>query len=278
MRFKGQKLIFQGQTGSGREGLNFQSIRNFKFVIPNSLPEQKKIATFLTAVDKRIHLLQKKKAELEQYKKGVMQKLFSQTLRFKNDDGSDFEDWGEKMLGEVTKYYDGTHQTPKYVSKGIPFFSVEHVTANQFTKTKFITNEVFEKENKRVKLKRGDILMTRIGSIGVAKHINWDVNASFYVSLALIKQNKLFNSEYLTYAINETMFQRELWRRTIHVAFPQKINLGEIGQCKIKLPSLSEQQKIATFLSSIDRRITNEELRIVSMQEFKKGLLQKMFV
>jgi type I restriction enzyme S subunit len=148
--------------------------------------------------------------------------IFSQKLRFKDDNGNEFPNWEIKKLKDVSKIYDGTHQTPNYVDNGIPFYSVEQVTANQFDNTKYISEEVYEKENKRVKLQRGDILMTRIGSVGVAKYINWDVNASFYVSLALIKKSNKVNNEYLSHFINSLFFQSELWKRTIHVAFPKK--------------------------------------------------------
>ncbi|MFM6250287.1 MAG: restriction endonuclease subunit S, partial [Dolichospermum sp.] len=118
-----------------------------------------------------------------------------------------------------------------YQESGIPFYSVEHVTSNNFKDTKFIAKEVFEKENKRVKLEKGDILMTRIGDIGTPKYIDWDVEASFYVSLALLKQSKKINSLFLAHYIKTNLFQNELHQRTIHVAFPKKINLGEIGYC-----------------------------------------------
>ena len=243
------------------------------------VPEQQKIAAFLTAVDGRIEQLSRKRALLEEYKKGVMQQLFTQTLRFQDDHGHDFPDWEEKKLSEIASIFDGTHSTPEYTKTGIPFYSVEHVTNGQYTKTKFISEEVFEKENKRVRLERGDILMTRIGDIGTSVHINWDVKASFYVSLALIKPRKaLAVSEYVHQAIGSRDFQRELWQRTIHSAFPIKINLGEIGECKIRLPSLPEQTKIAGFLSALDGKIgaVGEQMR--QTQAWKKGLLQQMFV
>ena len=183
-----------------------------------------------------------------------------------------------KELGKITKYYDGTHQTPNYVSEGIPFYSVEHVTANQFEKTKFISKKVFDKENKRVRLEKGDILMTRIGNVGKARYIDWDVKASFYVSLALIKQNSSFSSKYLAQYINSVPFQRELWKRIIHVAFPIKINLGEIGKCLVQLPCIEEQTKIANFLSDIDVKIEALDTKIKNSQAFKKGVLQQMFV
>ncbi|MEX1003449.1 MAG: restriction endonuclease subunit S [Crocinitomicaceae bacterium] len=268
---------------------NFLSLK----VETPSLPEQQKIASFLSAVDKKIQQLSRKKALLEQYKKGVMQQIFSQEIRFKPDFDSEqpvnkgmqvaersrsYPDWVEKRLGEIAKYYDGTHQTPEYVDEGVPFYSVEHVTANQFTKTKFISEEVFQKENERVKLEKGDILLTRIGDIGTTKLIDWDVRASFYVSLALIKQNSKFDSIYLDQFINSDFFQRELWKRTIHVAFPKKINLGEIGSCVVKLPSMKEQQYIGKFLYELESKINALTEKIYDNMEFKKGLLQKMFV
>jgi type I restriction enzyme S subunit len=243
-----------------------------------TIPEQKRIASFFTVLDKKIAELKQKKNLLEQYKKGVMQKLFSQELRFKDDNGKEFPKWEKKKLNKIANIYDGTHQTPKYLEEGIPFYSVEHVTANDFQNTKFISKEVFDKENKRVKLERGDILMTRIGDIGTSRLITWDVNASFYVSLALIKQSPIFNSEYLNQYISTRDFQSELWKRTIHVAFPQKINLGEIGDCFVMLPSLKEQKKIADFLSTIDTKIYRTENQLKQTQQYKKGLLQNMFI
>ncbi len=264
-------------TGTAQPKLNQEVCSKIKCFYP-SFSEQQKIASFLSAVDKKIAQLQQKKALLEAYKKGVMQRIFSQELRFTKEDGSAYPDWEEKRLGEITKYYDGTHQTPKYVKDGVPFYSVEHVTANQFEDTKYISEEVFEKENKKVRLEKGDILMTRIGDVGTAKYIDWDVRASFYVSLALIKQNTSFSSKYLSQYINATPFQRELWKRIIHVAFPQKINLGELGKCLVKLPCMEEQTQIAEFLSAIDKKIAVVQTQIEKTQTFKKGLLQQMFV
>ena len=120
--------------------------------------------------------------------------------------------------------------------------------------------------------------MTRIGSVGVVKFIDWDVRASFYVSLALIKNSSKFNARYLAQYIQGQSFQRELWKRTIHVAFPKKINLGEIGNCSVTLPCSDEQQKIAHFLSAIDQKITLIDTELKQARTFKKGLLQKMFI
>ncbi|TOE71055.1 hypothetical protein CGJ38_22450, partial [Vibrio parahaemolyticus] len=130
-------------------GLSRVDILSLKMFLPDSEEEQQKIASFLSKVDEKIALLTEKKDKLTEYKKGVMQQLFNgqweeqdglltfipPTLRFKADDGSEFPDWKEKALGDFSRIYDGTHQTPKYVDEGVPFYSVEHVTANKFEKT-----------------------------------------------------------------------------------------------------------------------------------------------
>ncbi|MEX5441083.1 restriction endonuclease subunit S [Acinetobacter indicus] len=274
----GQNSIQSKQAGGGREGLNFQAIRSIDFHFPPSKQEQTKIASFLSAVDEKINQLTQKQELLSQYKQGMMQKLFSQQLRFKADDGSEFGEWEEKALKTIARIYDGTHQTPNYVEDGVPFYSVEHVTANNFSKTKFIAEDVFLDELKRVQLEKNDILLTRIGDIGTSKLIDWDVRASFYVSLALIKVDKNHNSSFVNQYIKSIFFQKELHERTIHVAFPKKINLGEIGLCLIRLPCLAEQTKIANFLSAIDQKIEVVAQQIEQAKTWKKGLLQQMFV
>ncbi|QIR91624.1 restriction endonuclease subunit S [Vibrio alginolyticus] len=243
------------------------------------LPEQQKIAQILSTWDQAISTTEKLIETSKQQKKNLMQQLLTGKKRLVDPEtGEEFEgEWEEVELGKITSIYDGTHSTPKYVEKGIPFYSVEHLTRDDFSNTKFITEDVFEKENKRVKLERDDILMTRIGDIGTAKHLNWDVCASFYVSLALIKANKSkFDSAYMGYYINSHEFHRELYKRTIHVAFPKKINLGEINHCNVLLPSINEQQKIASVLTAADKEIEVLQAKLTHFKQEKKALMQQL--
>ncbi|WP_180068471.1 restriction endonuclease subunit S [Acinetobacter sp. YH16038] len=264
-------------TSDSMKNITKPDVMNLNLFAP-SKEEQTKIASFLSAVDEKISQLTQKHELLSQYKQGMMQKLFSQQIRFKADDGSEFGEWRNYKLKDIADIYDGTHQTPNYVEQGVPFYSVEHVTANDFSNTKFIAEDVYQAELKRISLQKGDILMTRIGDIGTSRLIDWDVRASFYVSLALIKIKNEDNSSFIDQYIKSQNFQRELHERTIHVAFPKKINLGEIGLCMIELPCLEEQTKIANFLSAIDQKIEKVVKQIEETKQWKKGLLQQMFV
>ena len=99
---RGQKHISSLQVGSGREGLNFQAIRTIAIPSPE-INEQQKIADFLSAVDEKITALTAQKTALTQYKQGMMQRIFAQTLRFKDDNGADYPDWGDYMIGDIFK-------------------------------------------------------------------------------------------------------------------------------------------------------------------------------
>lgn len=186
-------------------------------------------------------------------------------------------DWNSYNLFEIANIFDGTHQTPSYVEEGVPFVSVESIGNIERSK-KFITKEAFEK-NFKTKPQKGDILMTRItaGIIGATAIVQNNDPLGYYVSLALIRRTTEIEIVFLSYRIGTSQFKHELHKRIIHVAFPKKINLGDIGDCKLSLPSLPEQQKIADFLSAVDKKIQLLTRKKELLEEYKKGVMQKIF-
>lgn len=187
------------------------------------------------------------------------------------------QDWQVKKLGEIAeKICDGSHTTPKYVNKGIKFFSVENITNNEFEDTKFISEDEYKFISERCLLEKNDILMTRIGSLGKTKLIDWDVKAGIYVSLANIKLKKNNNYNFIYQFTKTNIFIKEVYKRALINAVPMKINLGEINNINIPLPSLEEQEKIADILTLWDEYIENMDNLIEKKEELKKGLMQKL--
>ena len=284
-----------------------ESLENLIVVIP-PLAEQKAIAEALSDVDALIaaqeELIEKKRA----IKQGAMQELLTGKKRLPGFGGKcrqeslemeDFNaeaqrrrgseckmtevglipvDWEVKRLGEVCNVYDGTHQTPHYVDNGIQFYSVENVTANDFTNVKYISEEEHIALSKRIKVERGDVLMTRIGSIGVCRYINWDVEASYYVSLALLK--KKYDAQidmcFLAHLSESELFKKEVMLRSLQFAIPMKINLGKISEIRLCLPPLAEQKAIAEVLSDMDAEISELEAQKAKFESIKQGMMQEL--
>lgn len=194
-------------------------------------------------------------------------------LRFSNFKSA----WTTNKLNVYTNIFDGVHQTPKYQDEGIRFVSVENIN-DLLNTNKFISEKDYNKNYKNKKIEKYDILMTRIGEIGKPAFIDFEEPMAYYVTLSLIKViSSELNSKFLYYYIQTDFFQRELYKRTLHVAFPKKINLGEIGLCNISYPCIKEQEKIVKFFSALDLKIETQRESLASLQELKKGYMQKIF-
>ena len=180
-------------------------------------------------------------------------------------------------MGEVANIYDGTHQTPKYTKEGVKFVSVENINDIENT-NKFITPEAFQKEYK-IKPQKGDILMTRItaGIIGATAIIKNNEPLGYYVSLALIRTKVDVDIIFLSQRVETNQFKNQLHKRIIHVAFPKKINLGDIQDCATYFPSLDEQKKISSLISLINDRILLSMKIIEQLETLMKGNLEKIF-
>ncbi len=190
--------------------------------------------------------------------------------------GSIPAEWMVVSLGELATIKDGTHQTPKYVASGIPFFSVEHVTSGNFRDTKFISEKEHRFLTRTSKVEKGDILMTRIGSIGDCRLIDWDVEASFYVSLALLKIRAGFSAAYIAHYSKSAAFQREIELHSLQSAIPKKINLGPISDVKVVIPPRTEQDSIAAALSDVDALLTGLDRLIAKKRDIKQAAIQQL--
>lgn len=252
--FKGQKLVFQGQTGSGREGLNFSSIASFKISLP-ALPEQQKIASFLTAVGTKIQQLTKKKELLEQYKKGVVQQIFSREIRFKDENGNYYPDWEEKRLGELFSIKYGKDY--KHLKKGnIPVVGTGGIMT-------YVNQYLYDKPS---------VLIGRKGTIDKPQFWEspfWTVDTLFYTEI---------NEDFLPYYVF-LIISNINWRMYNEATGVPSLNTSSINNVKASVSVNSEeQQKIANFLTGNDKKINLIDKQLEHVKLFKKGLLQQMFV
>lgn len=255
--------------------------KKMQIVFPKNTIEQQKIASVLSSLDELITDETNKLAQLQTHKKGLMQNLFPQEgekvpkLRFK-----EFEhegEWEETTLEIISpSIFDGTHQTPKYTESGVPFFSVENIVSK--AKNKFISQKDYLQATRINKPEKGDIIITRIGKIGFTIVVDWDYDFSIYVTLAIIKQSERFISHFLCGFLQSETYQKEILSKSLLYAVPMKINMIDLRKTAVVLPpTISEQQKIADTLSSLDKIITAQTTKIDLLKEHKKGLMQALF-
>ena len=260
-------------SGTAQPKLNKQKCLQIPVALPSLSDEQHAIATALSDADALLDGLDRLIAKKRDLKKAAMQQLLTGKTRLPGFEG----EWELKTLGEIATIKDGTHQTPKYVASGVPFYSVEHVTSGDFSNTKFISIEEHRFLSQSFKIEKGDILMTRIGSIGDCKLIDWDVEASFYVSLALLKIRSDASSAFIAHYSNSRAFKEEVQLHSLPSAVPKKINLGPISNVAIKIPpTLKEQVAIATVLTDMDADISAFEQRRNKTKDIKQAMMQEL--
>lgn len=184
--------------------------------------------------------------------------------------------WKIEILSNISsRVFDGIHQTPKYVNEGIPFYSVENIVSNK--NNKYISEEDYLLYSSTNKVEKGDILISRIGTIGKSVVVNWDYRFYIYVTLAAVKKTNKFNSYFLSSFFQSEFYQKEILSKSLLNAVPCKINMEELRRTRILLPETREQQKIADCLSSLDDLIEATNRKIEVLKEHKKGLMQRLF-
>jgi type I restriction enzyme S subunit len=267
-----RKSIMMIAQGTKVLGISSKRLGETSLLFP-SLPEQKKISEFLTSVYRRIELLEKKKSLLETYKKGVMKKIFSQEIRFKDDEGNDFPEWEEKRLGEVGEIITGktpSTTNPDFWEGKILFITPTDITDGEKYQLDTI-RKVKDFKGIRV-LPTNSIIFTCIASIGKMSITTKPSISNQQINSIIPFDN---NSEYIYYIL---LFLTEKIKSTQSTTTLPIINKTEFSKISIKYPSFTEQIKISSFLSSIDHQIELIKSQIEKTKTWKKGLLQKMFI
>lgn len=267
--------------GHGRHWISKYS--NIKICVPDA-SEQKTIAEFLGIVDAWIRNLHTQKENFESYKKGIMQKIFSQEVRFKNNVGKDFVGWNSLTLQDVvSRFATGLNPRNNFtLGKGDNYYATIKNISNgklYFGSCEKINDDARKKINNRSDLRVGDIIFSSIGNIGESYLIeeqprNWNINESVFSLRPL--SNKIM-ARFLYYVIANQYTKRHFMNSITGSSF-KSIKMKELRLTPLKLPCIPEQQKIAEFLTSIDKIIESKQQQITQAEQWKKGLMQGLFV
>ncbi len=269
--------IFVESTGVPQ--LTAPQLAKIKIYYP-SLPEQEKIASFLTLIDKKIEKQKELIELLKKYKRGLLSQIFSQKLRFKDDNGNDYPEWKEKTLGEVTnnisyglnaasKAYDGEN---KYI----------RITDIDETTGKYNNLDIVSPDcdlSDEYKLKNDDLLFTRTGASTGKTYLYNKNDGKMYFAGFLIKFSikEEYCSNFVFY-ITQT-FNYKKWVSIMSTRSGQPgINAKEYSKYKFLCPVYDEQIKISNIVLKIDNIIEKETLLLSFYNNYKKGLLQQMFI
>lgn len=236
-----------------------------------SISEQTRIASFFTVLDKKIDQLKQKKSLLEQYKKGIMQKLFSQELRFNDENGKEFPNWEKKKLGKVADVNPRSDILPDTFI----YIDLESVVKGRLTKKERINKSEAPSRAQRLLIKN-DILFQMVRPYQRNNFFFKSSEKDFVASTGYAQIRTSGNSEFLFQFLHEETFVRKVIEKCTGTGYPA-INSTDLSNIIISIPSENEQNKIANFLSSIDDKINRTESQLEQTQKYKKGLLQNMF-
>lgn len=257
--------------GAGRNKTLGQSNFNDLRIDLPKISEQTKIANFLTAVDEKISQLSQKQELLSQYKKGMMQKLFSQQIRFKADDGSEFGEWEEKKLGDIADINPKSQKLPDIFQ----YIDLECVVKGCLLINKTIALESAPSRAQRL-LKRKDILFQLVRPYQQNNYY-FDLDGDYVASTGYAQLRTKLNSKFIFHSLHEKNFLDKVINACTGTSYPA-INSTDLGNITLHLPPLPEQTKIANFLSAIDQKIDLTTQQLEQAKQWKKGLLQQMFI
>ena len=254
-----RQLISSSARMDGLLNINKSDFFKVKIPVPK-LEEQEKIASFFSLIDDKISLQGEKVEALKDYKKGMMQKIFSRELRFKDDEGRDYPEWEEKKLGQISDIYQPqTISQQDFTISGYKVYGANGIIG-------FYSKYNHETEQIAITC-RGNTC----GTVNITERKSWITGNAMVVNVDeyLENVNKYFLGFLLDYSNLKYM---------ITGSGQPQITRDVVSSHKIKLPCLSEQNKISRLLLKIDMKLNKEQEKLDSLNQYKKGLLQQMFV
>ncbi|MEY0291119.1 restriction endonuclease subunit S [Providencia rettgeri] len=256
--------------GSAQPQLTVKLINSFPLFYTEK-EEQQKIAAFLSSIDAKITLQTRKVELLQQYKKGMMQKLFSQKIRFKDDDGNNFPKWTRQSISDVAEV------NPK--SKALPddfiYIDLESVQSGRIVQFKK-TSKINAPSRAQRLLKFDDVLFQLVRPYQ-KNNLHFREQQVCVASTGYAQLRAKCNAAFLFQLLHLDDFTDQVMNRCTGTSYPA-INSSDLASIQCEIPCLEEQRKIANFLVSIDDKIILENTKLDKLKQWKQGLLQQMFV
>tara|TARA_R110002051_G_scaffold61096_2_gene111869 strand:- start:183 stop:1355 length:1173 start_codon:yes stop_codon:yes gene_type:complete len=253
-------------------GLSRPDILSFPISIPENIVEQQKVAGFLTSVDNKISQLTEKHRLLKDYKKGVIQQIFSQQIRFKDDDGKAFAEWDYRKGNDVF-----IAVSNKKHSSDLPILAItqEHGAIPR----DLIGYEVQVTDSSisgyKV-VKKGDFIISLRSFQGGIEYSNYHgICSPAYI---ILRPKLKVSDKFFCYYLKTHNFLQDMKKRLEGIRDGKILSYKYFSEIELPFPSVEEQQKIAQFLQSLDKKIDAVNQQIEQTKLFKKGLLQQMFV
>ncbi|RLJ86622.1 restriction endonuclease subunit S [Planococcus citreus] len=280
---KGQKNVFRDQVGQTREALNLQQIQEFLIGIP-SIEEQEKISSFLKLLNRKTNKQQEKIEELEEFKKGMMQKIFSQELRFKDEDGGEFPEWKRFKLGDIAIIkgrlgWKGLKQE-EYVENGAYLVAGKHINKGiiQWDKCDQITDFRY-KESIEIALEENDVIFSKDGSLGNPAIVkNLPKEATINSTMMLVRMIDEVIPDYLYQVLLGADFKRLIHLKVSGSSIPHLFQ-ADMKDFEFLAPtSVKEQKKISCILKNLDAKIKKENEKLLAIKEQKKGFMEGIFI
>ncbi|HAR6169512.1 restriction endonuclease subunit S [Staphylococcus pseudintermedius] len=266
-----------GQPGS-QVNLNSDLVRSQDIYIPHLYEEQEKIGNFFNKLDRQIELEEQKLEKIKEQKKGYMQKIFSQELRFKDENGNEYPEWEDKKLLNVIAIQNGyAFKSNLFSEKGMPIIRITDINKSTVKKGTVYYPESIE-INERFKIKQYDILIAMSGATTgkVGKYISEKPSLLNQRIGKFVMKKGTDNNFMFTY-LNSLYFKKELSKLLVAGAQPN-ISSQDIENINLFIPINEEQRKIGEFFNELDELIEKQSSKIGVLKQRKKGFLQKMFV
>ena len=267
-------------TGSLIEKLrvHFSQFVNIKKPLP-SLAEQKKMSSLFKNIDDVISAIESEVALWDEKKKGVMQKIFSQEVRFRKEDGSEYPDWKNGKLSDLCTYHQGLTYSPLDVSDdGVIVLRSSNIQADVICYDDIVRVNLELKEYLLVS--ENDIFICvrngskqLVGKTAIIKEKDLGCSWGAFMMIIRSKQENNFVYQYL----KTELFKKEMFK-DISTATISQITKGMLDACRLFYPCVDEQNKIADVLSAMDEAIQLKKQKLIIWKNIKKGLLQQMFV